>query len=315
MAEYKGTRAAFSTALLEMAREDDRCMLVCADSLKAMRATAMAAELPAQCVDVGISEQEMVLVSAGLATLGLIPFAATYCGFLTMRACEQVRTFAAYPHLKVRLVGINGGLMGGEREGVTHQSFEDLGILRAIPGITVVAPADAHQVYHATKAIKDIEGPVYLRCGSGREKTVYRDIDPFVLGRLCVLRDYGSDCVIFCNGFLMSRALEAAEILKGRGVNVTLADVHTLKPLDAQGIGELLGRCGCAVTVEDHNIIGGLGSAVAETAAELCPVPMARVGLRDLFPSSGAAEELADYYGMAVSDIVSAVLGVIERKK
>lgn len=315
MSKYKGTREAFTQALIDLAETDDRFLLVSPDSLKAMRATSFADRFPERYVEVGIAEQNAVAVAAGLASSGLIPYVATYAGFITMRACEQLRTFVAYPQLNVKFIGINSGIFGGEREGVTHQFFEDLGIVRSIPGITVVAPADEHQVYHAVKAISTIDGPVYLRAGNGREHVVYAEDIPFELGKIRVLREYGNDVALFANGFILNRVIEAAQILNNKGIKVTLADVHTLKPIDSEAITGILQKCGAAVTVEDHNIIGGLADAIAMVSTENCPVPIERVGLQDVFPGSGAAEEVLDFYGMSVNDIVDAVVKVLKKKK
>lgn len=181
MSSYHGTREAFAAALIELAQQDARTMFVSADSLKAMRATAFAEQFPDRYVECGISEQDAILVASGLASCRLVPFVGTYGGFMTMRACEQMRTYCAYPNMNVKFIGINGGLLGGEREGVTHQFIEDLGIVRAIPNITVLTPADAEQVYGAVKAAMEIDGPVYIRCASGREPSVYTDDVPLPL--------------------------------------------------------------------------------------------------------------------------------------
>lgn len=314
MSNYKGTREAFARALIEMSENDSRLIFVSPDSLKAMRAVEFAERYPDRYVEVGIAEQNALDVAAGMASSGLIPFVATYGGFITMRACEQMRTFIAYPNLNVKMIGINGGLLGGEREGVTHQSIEDLGILRTIPGITVLTPCDESQVYGAVKACVNIEGPVYIRCGSGREPVVYDRNIPFVFGKIRILKEYGNDVVIFSSGFIMDRSLEATEQLKNQGIMVTLIDVSTLKPIDVDGVTEVLKKCGAAVTVEDHNIIGGLGSAVAETSVENYPVPVIRVGLKDVFPQSGVPIELLDYYEIGVKDIIAAAKKSIEMK-
>ena len=307
MSNYKGTREAFAQAMRELAGQDDRIMFVSADSLKAMRATAFMEQFPEQYIEVGIAEQNSVGVAAGLASCGLIPFVGTYGGFITMRAGEQVRTFVAYPGLNVKLIGINGGVFCGEKEGVTHQFFEDLGIVRSIPGITVIVPADAHQMYHAVKAAAAIPGPVYIRAGSGREHVVYDADTPFELGKIRILKEFGTDVAVLANGFILNRVLEAAQIAAEQGIRVTVADVATLKPFDTEGIAALLKACGTAVTIEDHNIIGGLADAVAKVSTERQPVRIERVGLQDIFPSSGAAEEVLDYYGMSVADIVKAI--------
>lgn len=314
MSIYKGTREAFTRALIEMSESDDRLFFVSPDSLKAMRATEFAEKYPERYIEVGIAEQNALNVSAGLASAGLVPFVGTYGGFITMRACEQVRTFIAYPHLNVKMIAINGGLLGGEREGVTHQFFEDLGIVRSIPGITVITPADESQVYGAVKACVNIDGPVYIRCASGREPVVYERDVPFEFGKIRILRNYGNDVAVFASGYIMNRAIEAVENLKKEGIYATLVDVSTLKPIDEAGIAEVLEKCRGAVTVEDHNIIGGLGSAISETAAEYCPVYIMRVGLRDIFPQSGEPNALLDYYQIGVSDIVDRAKKVIDKK-
>ena len=313
MMKYSGSREAFTAALLDIAEKDDRAMLVSADSLKAMRATKFAEQYPDRYVECGISEQDAVLVASGLASCGLVPFVGTYGGFITMRACEQMRTYCAYPNMNVKLIWINGGLLGGEREGVTHQFIEDLGIVRTIPNITVLTPADQYQVYGAVKAAMEIDGPVYVRCASGREPVVYDESVPFTFGKIRVLKNYGDDVAIFAAGYLMNRAVQAAEDLKAQGISATLVDVSTLKPIDEQGVAEVLARCKRAVTVEDHNVIGGLGSAIAETAAKLCPTPMAFIGVQDRFAESGAADALLDAYGMSADAIVKAAKELCSR--
>lgn len=314
MVKFESTRLAFIKSLTELAEENPDIVLVCADSTKVVKAEIFREKYPNRIIDVGIAEQNAVACAAGLASCGFIPYVATYAGFITMRACEQVRTFVAYPGLNVKLIGANGGMAGGEREGVTHQFFEDLGILRTIPGITIVVPADASQVGMAVKAVAKIEGPAYIRIGSGRDPVVFDEDKPFNLGKIRILRDTGNDVAIFTNGYPINRVLEAARILEGKGIKSVVVEVHTLKPLDVNGIVSILERAGAAVTVEDHNIIGGLGSAVAEVIAEQIPVPLVRVGLKDVFPESGEAEELLDCYGLGVIDIVNAVERVLTKK-
>lgn len=289
-------------------------MLVCADSLLAMRATDYVQKYPDRYIEVGIAEQNAAATSAGLAIEGLIPFFATYAGFITMRACEQIRTFIAYPNLNVKLAGVNGGIAGGEREGVTHQFFEDIGILRTIANMTILVPADADQARQAAIAAASIPGPVYIRLGSGRDPVIFEKNTAFVPFKINILQQKGNDIALFGNGVLLPRLMEAAEILESKGIGVTLVEVHTVKPIDVEGVTKVLQKCGAAVTAEDHNIIGGLGSAIMETAAENCPVPIARIGLRDKFAGSGLPNELLDYYEMSVNDIVNAAEATIARK-
>ena len=222
--------------------------------------------------------------------------------------------FVAYPGLNVKFIGANGGMAGGEREGVTHQFFEDLGIMRTIPGITVVVPADAGQVAKAVKAVAEIDGPAYIRIGSGRDPVVFENGTHFELGKIRIIKETGNDAAIFTNGYPINRVLEAAKILEKKGIKPTVVEVHTLKPLDIRGIVSVLKKTGSAIVVEDHNIIGGLGSAIAEVIAEEIPVPLKRLGLKDIYPQSGEAEQLLDNYGLSISEIVSAVEAVIKKK-
>lgn len=315
MTALGNTRQAFIETLTEIVEQDPKTVLVCADSLLVVRGREFAKKYPDRFIDVGIAEQNAVNCAAGMAACGLTPYVATYAGFITMRACEQVRTFVAYPGLNVKLIGANGGISAGEREGVTHQFFEDLGILRSIPGITVVVPADDTQVRQAVRAVHKLRGPAYLRIGSGRDPRADCPDIPFELGKLRILARHGNDLTLFTNGFVVNRALQAAERLAREGIGAVVADVHTLKPLDTDGIVSLLQQTGAAVTVEDHNIIGGLGSAVAETSAEHCPVPLRRIGLPDCYPRSGTPDELLDYYQIGVNDIIEAARSVFTRKK
>ncbi len=311
----KSTREAAIAALIELAEADTRVVLVSADSVMAARALPFIRRFPDRLYELGIAEQDAVAFAAGLASTGLIPYVITYAGFLTMRACEQLRTFVAYPGLKVRLIGLNGGVLGGEREGVTHQFFEDLGIVRTIAGITVVAPADANQTYRLMKEIADVDGPVYLRLGSGHEPEVYPPETAARLGMINVVRDYGRDVALFSSGFVLNRAIEAAEALERAGIHAVLADVHTLKPLDEASVTAMLLETGAAVTVEDHNVIGGLGSAICELACQEAPAKVTRIGLKDLYPRSGNAGALLDHYGISAAAIVQAAQTLVEEKR
>lgn len=310
------TRQAFIDSLIELAANNPEIVLVCSDSAKVVRADSYIDRFPERFIDVGIAEQNAVACAAGVASYGLIPFVATYAGFITMRACEQVRTFVAYPNLNVKMVGANGGIAAGEREGVTHQFFEDLGILRTIPGITIIVPADAGQTRQAVKAAAEIPGPVYIRIGSGRDPVVHADDVPFELGKIRILEEVGRDVAIFAaGGYPLNRALAAVKELAKQGIKATAVEIHTLKPLDVDSIAEILGQTKACVTVEDHNIIGGLGSAVAEVIAEHAPASLVRVGLRDVYPESGEPEQLLDAYGMGVEDIISACRQAITNKE
>ena len=312
MMPFKGTREAFCAALTELRERDERVVFVSTDSLKAMRATSFAARFPESVIETGIAEQCGVAAAAGMATCGLVPFVATYAGFLTMRACEQVRTFVAYPHLNVKLYGINAGVIGGEREGVTHQFYEDLGILSSIPGITLFTPADGNQAYHACLEAMKIDGPVYIRGGSGREKEVYPADAPFSPDGFTLLRRYGNEALLLGSGFILDRVIAAADLLHARGTEIMMADVNILHGKNNAALLELIGSAPAIITVEDHNINGGLGSYIATLACEHHPVPVKRIGLRG-FAESGPADALADAYGFSPEAITEAVTDWIHR--
>jgi transketolase len=314
-AGHDNTRVAFRDTLIELAAKDERIVLVCADSALVVKAGDFKEKYPDRFFDVGIAEQNAVCVAAGLASCGLIPFFATYSGFITMRACEQIRTFVAYPNLNVKFVGANGGMASGEREGVTHQFFEDVGIVRTISGVDIVVPADASQVKEAVRAVAKTKDPCFIRIGSGRDPVVTDDGGaPFDFGKVRILRDEGNDVAIFVMGFVTNRALEAADLLKQEGINPIVVDVHTLRPLDVESITAILQRTRAAVTVEDHNIIGGLGSAIAEVSVEEMPAHLVRIGLRGIYPESGLPDALLDKYHIGVVDIVDAAKKVIAKK-
>ena len=301
----KSTREAAVRSLMEAAEKDEKIVVVSADSQLAGRLTPFVQKYPNRLIEAGIAEQSAVDIAAGLASTGMKPVVFSYAGFLTMRACEMIRTFIAYPGLNVKLIGLNGGMLGGEREGVTHQFYEDLGILRSMPGVKILTPADAGQAYKAALAMFEIEGPVYLRLGSGREPEVFPEDTPFSFGKIREVLHYGDDVAIFASGFIMDRAIAAMEQLKKEGINGILADVSTLKPMDSDGVVAILRKTNCAVAVEDHNFYGAMSSAVCEIACHYHPCRIIRLGLRDVYPRSGHPDVLLDAYGLSVQDIVA----------
>lgn len=306
MTDFKGTREAFAAAMMDLAETNDKVMVISPDSLKAMRAVPFGEKYPERYVECGIAEQCAVDIAAGLASCGMVPFVGTYCGFLTMRACEQMRTFVGYTNLNAKFVGVNAGLLGGEREGATHQFYEDIGILSSMPNFTILTPADPSQCYHAVKYAADINGPVYIRAGSGREEDVFDREAAFSPDGITILKKYGNDAVLFSSGFVLPRVLKAAEQLKEMGISVTVADINILygnepsKILDAMATSEQL------FTVEDHNINGGLGSYISRLACENRPSKVKRIALTS-YGESGAAGELADYYGFSPETIADTV--------
>lgn len=311
MRNFKGTREAFAAAMMDMAEQNDKIMLISPDSLKAMRATEFGDKYPDHYVECGIAEQGAVDVAAGLASCGMLPFIGTYCGFLTMRACEQMRTFVGYTNLDVKFIGVNAGILGGEREGVTHQFYEDLAIVSAIPNFTVFTPADPAQCYHAVRMAAETEGPVYIRGGSGREIDVYTKDAPFSPDGITIHRDYGSDAVLFSNGYVLDRVLAAADLLHDKGVQVAAADINILYGKNDAKIIEAVKRAPQLVTVEDHNINGGLSSYISRLVCEHAPRKVKRIALT-AFGESGPAKELADHYGFSPEAIADSVLEALK---
>lgn len=311
MRSFKGTREAFAAAMMDMAETNNKLMVISPDSLKAMRATEFGEKYPERYVECGIAEQGAVDVAAGLASCGMIPFVGTYCGFLTMRACEQMRTFVGYTNQNVKFVGVNAGLLGGEREGVTHQFYEDLAIVSAFPNFTIFTPADPAQCYHAVRMAAETPGPVYIRGGSGREVDVYDKEAPFSPEGITIWRDYGKDAVLFSNGYVLDRVIAAADLLKDQGVNVTVADINILYGKNDAKIIETIKSSEKLITVEDHNINGGLGSYISRLSCEHAPRFVKRVALTT-YGESGPAKELADHYGYSPAAIAETVKNTLK---
>lgn len=311
MTKFKGTREAFAAALMDMAEERKDIVLISPDSLKAMRAVPFGEKYPERYVECGIAEQGAVDTAAGLASAGMTPFVGTYAGFLTMRACEQMRTFVGYTNLNVKFLGVNSGLLGGEREGVTHQFYEDLAVVSSLPNYTIFTPADPAQCYQAVKKAAEVEEPVYIRAGSGREVDVYHVNAPFAENGITVWKEYGTDAVLFSSGFVLDRVIKAAELLKEQGVNVTVADINILYGNNPSDILKVMEKSSQLFTIEDHNINGGLGSYISRLACENKPAHVTRIALTT-YGESGPAKELADAYGFSPEAIAEKVIKTIQ---
>jgi transketolase len=307
------TRDAFVEVLADLAAQDERIMYLAADTLPA-EGHKLQNQLPERVLNVGIAEQNMTLMGAGMATCGAKVFIMTYAVFASMRMSEQVRTFVAYPKLDVKIIAGMGGLSGGE-EGVTHQGTEDVSLMRSIPNMVVVVPADAAATRVITKAIIEYEGPVYLRLGKNESPKVFDDNYRFTIGKANILESAGTDAAIICNGLVVGRCIRAVEVLRQAGYGVKLIEMPCVKPIDRETIIWAAKECGLLVTMEDNNIIGGLGSAVAEVLSETGGAVLKRMGLADEFAQSGDSEELLDYYGFGVEDLVSTLVEEIRRKK
>lgn len=303
VAEYplKACRIAYGEALCELGAVRGRVVVLDADLAKATGTHLFAKAYPDRFFDLGIAEQNLVGTAAGLAAGGLVPFVSTFALFGTGRAFEQVRNSVCYARLNVKLAATHAGLTVGE-DGGSHQSVEDISLMRSLPNMTVVVPADAHQTRQAVLAAAAFDGPVYLRISRPPAPVFLEPEAPFTLGRADVLRE-GTDVTIAATGLMVFRALQAAEILSRRGLSASVVNVHTIKPLDEETLERLARRTGAVLTVEEHSIIGGLGSAVAEALGERYPVPVRRLGVRDVFGQSGTPYQLLELHGLTADNI------------
>ncbi len=307
------TRVAFGNALLRMADQDDSIMYIAADTLKSVGGAPMQKKYPDRALNIGIAEQNMALMGAGMAASGAKVFIATYAAFASMRICEQVRTFICYPNLDVKIIAGLGGLSGGQ-EGVTHQGIEDVGVLRSIPNLVIVEPADAASTEVITEAITKYKGPVYMRIGRNASPKVFDSDYRFEIGKANVLCDRGNDAAIFTTGAAVYRALEAEKLLEAEGWHVKVIEMPCIKPLDEEAVLEAAKATRLVFTTEDHNIIGGLGSAVSEVLASRLPVKVIRIGIDDQFTESADHEELLDKYNLLPRDIADRVIEGIKNK-
>ena len=314
MGEKKATRAVYGEMLVELAEKYPELVVLDADLSSATMTKSFAKAYPDRFLDMGIAEANMIGVAAGLSTCGKKPFANSFAMFTAGRAYEQVRNSVAYPHLNVKCVGSHGGLSVGE-DGATHQCLEDLALMSAIPGMTVVNPCDGNEMRQAVLALIEYNGPAYLRLGRMAVETVTDTIDgyKFELGKAAMLRD-GKDVTIAATGLMVQRALAAAELLSGEGVSARVLDFHTIKPLDGEALLAAAKETGCIVTTEEHSIMGGLGSAVAGFIGEHCPVPVVRHGVNDEFDRSGKAEQVLEAYGLTPAGIATKVKKALEMK-
>lgn len=303
------TRDAYGEVLVELGGEDERIVVLEADISTSTRTCHFAEAFPHRFFQMGVAEANMVVVAAGLATTGKIAFASTYAIFGSMRACEQVRTFVAYPQLNVKIACSHGGLTPAD-DGVTHQGTEDLGIMRTIPGMTVIVPADYYATKKLVRAAVEHVGPVYLRFTRDPVPIIYDRHEDFAVGQGKLLCE-GKDVSLIATGDLVSVALDSRERLGEQGIEAEVIDIHTVKPIDRGLIISTAAKTRRVVTIEDHQISGGLGSAVAEVLGEELPTPLRRIGLRDTFAESGEYHLLLKKYGMDSDAIVAAVEDIL----
>jgi len=313
MTKMVATRDAYGEALIEIGKENENVVVLDADLSKSTKTYGFGQEFPNRFINVGIAEQNLIGMAAGLSTAGKIPFASTFAMFATGRAFEVIRNSVGYPKLNVKICATHSGITVGE-DGASHQALEDISCMRVIPNMTVIVPADGVETKAAIHAISKMNGPVYVRLGRLAVPTINDEASyKFEIGKGITLKE-GSDVTIIATGLMVSEALDAAKELEIKGVNARVINIHTIKPIDAELIIKAAKETRAIVTAEEHNIIGGLGSAVSEVISENFPVLLKRIGTNDTFGESGKPAELLKKYGLTKDNIVEAVTDIIKKK-
>ena len=309
----KETRGGFGDGMYEVGKSNPNAVVLTADLAGSMKIASFIKDFPERYVQCGIAEANMIGIAAGLTIGGKIPFTTTFANFSTGRVYDQIRQSVAYSGKNVKICASHAGLTLGE-DGATHQILEDIGLMKMLPGMTVIVPCDYNQTKAATIAIANYQGPVYLRFGRPKWANFTKeDGSDFVIGKAQKLSD-GKDVSIFACGHMVWKAIEAGKILEEKGLSVEVINIHTIKPLDEAAILESISKTKCAVTVEEHNIIGGLGDSIAQVAAKNLPIPIEFIGTKDTFGESGKPLELLVKYGLDTPFIVEAALKTIARK-
>lgn len=308
----KDTRSGFGDGIVEAARKNKNIVALTADLLGSMKLQQFIKEFPERFIQVGIAEANMMGIAAGLTIGGKIPYTTTFANFSTGRVYDQIRQSIAYSGKNVKICASHAGVTLGE-DGATHQILEDIGMMKMLPGMTVIVPCDYNQTKLATIAIAEHEGPVYLRFGRPSWPIFTSADEPFVIGKAQKFSD-GTDVSIFACGHLVWNAIQAGVALQERGISVEVINIHTVKPIDEEAILNSIRKTKCAVTAEEHNIYGGMGDAVAQVAAKHFPVPIEYIGTKDTFGESGTPTDLLKKYGMDVPDIIAAAEKVMARK-
>ena len=298
----KATRQSYGETLVELGKENKDIVVLDADLSTATKTCLFAKEFPDRFFDMGIAEQNMVSTAAGMATCGKIPYISTFAVFAAGRAYYQIRTSVCYPKLNVKICATHAGITVGE-DGATHQMIEDISLMRTIPNMTVISTSDDIQTKWAVKEISKIKGPVYLRLSRLATPLIYNENQKFEIGKAIQIGE-GTDATIFSTGVTVYEALKAQEILKNKGINVRVVDIHTIKPIDKEAIIKCAKETKKLISIEDHNIIGGLGSAISEVLTDEYPVKLTRIGINDTFGMSGNAVELMKYFGITAENII-----------
>lgn len=311
--EKKDTRSGFGAGLLEAGRINDNVVALCADLTGSLKMDAFKKEFPHRFFQVGIAEANMMGLAAGLTIGGKIPFTGTFANFSTGRVYDQIRQSIAYSHKNVKICASHAGLTLGE-DGATHQILEDIGMMKMLPGMTVIVPCDYHQTKAATLALVNHHGPAYLRFGRPSWPVFTEPDRPFIIGKADVMIE-GNDVSIFACGHMVWQAIEAEALLAAQGIQAEVINIHTIKPLDKEAILRSVEKTGCVVTCEEHQINGGLGDSIAQVLAHYRPTPMEMVAVNDSFGESGTPMQLLKKYGLAPENIVQAAQKVLARKK
>ena len=309
--EHKDTRSGFGDGLYELGLKNKNVVGLCADLTGSLKMNKFQNEFPDRFFQVGIAEANMISMAAGLATAGKIPFTGTFANFSTGRVYDQIRQSVAYSHKNVKICASHAGLTLGE-DGATHQILEDIGLMKMLPGMTVINPCDYAQTKAATIAIADHEGPVYLRFGRPSWPIFTTDLE-FTIGKALHMRK-GTDVTIFATGHLVWNSLEAAKALAEEGISAEVINIHTIKPLDNKAILDAVANTKCAVTAEEHQMNGGLGDSICQLLARHTPLPVEMVAVNDSFGESGTPMQLLEKYGIGVKDVVAAAKRAIARK-
>ena len=304
MSEKIATREAYGKALVELGEQNEKVVVLDADLAGATMTKYFKAAHPDRFYDCGIAEANMMNIGAGLSTMGLIPFCSTFAMFGAGRAYEQIRNSIAYPKFNVKICCSHAGVSVGE-DGGSHQSIEDIGLMRMIPGMTVIVPADANEARKATFALAEFQGPVYMRLAR-LATPVFEEDYPFEIGKANVLRE-GKDAAVFACGLMVNEALEAAKLLSAEGIEISVINMHTIKPLDAECVVQYAEKCGNVVTVEEHSVIGGLGDAVADALMGKVCCKFRKIGVNDQFGQSGKAADVLREYGLTADQIAAKI--------
>ncbi len=309
---YKDTRSGFGEGLLEAGKRNPKVVGLCADLIGSLKMDAFAKEFPERFFQVGIAEANMIGMAAGLSIGGFVPFTGTFANFSTARVYDQIRQVVSYSNKNVKVCASHAGITLGE-DGATHQTLEDIGMMKMLPNMTVIVPCDFNQTKAATLAVAEHEGPVYLRFGRPKVANFTPVDEPFVIGKAQMLQE-GTDVTIFACGHLVWKAVQALPILKEMGINAELINIHTIKPLDVEAVLASAKKTGCVVTAEEHQINGGLFDSISQVLSRNCPTPIEPVAIFDQYGQSGTPDELMKFYHLETEDIVEAAKKAVARK-